>query len=152
MLQTEKWIVRRFRPEDAEELSKILSDPEVMQYIEPPFSLKKTRDFISENGLCEVPLVWALESTQTHHLMGHIIFHAYDPSHYEIGWVLDRRYWNRGIASEVTKALIQYAKEQKIPALIIECASGQDVTKHIAEKSGFTLIRRGEIYTYELWI
>lgn len=152
MIQTERLIIRRFQPEDAEDLEKILSDPDVMKYIEPPFSPKKTQDFILTNGLCDPPLVWALESTETRHVIGHVILHPYDSSRYEIGWILCHPCWNQGIASEVTKALIRWAKKRKIPALIIECAAGQRVTKHIAEKNGFKMINAGDICTYELLI
>ena len=39
-------LIRQFKLSDLDELYKVLSDPEVMQYIEPPYSLKQTRTFL----------------------------------------------------------------------------------------------------------
>ena len=146
---TPRFVIRGFRESDAEALYPILSDPEVMRYIEPPFTLAQTREFLETAALGERPLVWALEEFPSHQLIGQVIFHPYDETRYEIGWILARSRWHRGLAGEITDVLTEYAVRQKIPALVIECADGQTVTKHIAEKKGFRLIEQSEICVYE---
>ena len=110
---------------------------------------KKTKEFIKEAGLCEEPLVWALEEKKTDRVIGQIIFHKYDDKRYEIGWIINKAYWHLGIADEVTKALIDFANENDINGLIIECAGAQEITKHIAKKNGFNMISEGEILVFE---
>ena len=146
---TPRFVIRKFRESDAEELYGILSDPEVMCRIEPPYSFEQTRAFLEKAGLGEKPLVWALEEFPSHQLIGQVIFHPYDETRYEIGWILARSRWHKGLAGEITDVLTVYAVRQKIPALVIECADGQTVTKHIAERKGFRLIEQGEICVYE---
>ena len=146
---TPRFVIRKFRESDAEALYWILSDPEVMCRIEPPYSFEQTRAFLEKAGLGEKPLVWALEETSGGQLIGQIIFHPYDESRYEIGWILARAYWGRGIAEEATDELVRYAVRQGVSALVIECADEQAVTKHIAEKKGFFLTEQGEICVFQ---
>ena len=97
--------------EDAEALYKMYSDAEVMKYIEPVFDMDKTKWFIAKFGMCEKPLVYALELRETKEVIGHVISHPYDKNSCEIGWVLGRAWWGRGLADEVTKTLIEYYKD-----------------------------------------
>ena len=54
-------LIRQFKLSDLDELYKVLSDSEVMQYIEPPYSLEQTRIFLIDAGLCYTPLIFAAE-------------------------------------------------------------------------------------------
>ena len=136
-LFTKRCMIRNFRQEDEKDLYKVLSDAEVMKYIEPVFDMEKTTDFIKNAGLCEPPLVYAVEILETERVIGHLIFHSYEKSDYEIGWVINRNYWGMGIADELTKAIVEYSKEADIESLVIECDENQAASKNIALKNGF---------------
>ena len=49
--------IRRLRPSDAEALYRILSDQQVMRYLEPPYDRLQTEQFLREAGLAVQPLV-----------------------------------------------------------------------------------------------
>lgn len=136
-LFTKRCMIRNFRQEDGKDLYEVLSDAEVMKYIEPVFDMEKTTDFIKNAGLCEPPLVYAVEILETERVIGHLIFHSYEKSDYEIGWVINRNYWGMGIADELTKAIVEYSKEADIESLVIECDENQAASKNIALKNGF---------------
>lgn len=136
-LQTFRCIIRNLIPDDANDLYETLSDEKVMEYIEPAFDMEQVMEFIEDAGLCEPPLVYALEWKENGKVIGHVIFHPYEEDSYEIGWIINRGYWNMGIADEVTKKLIEYAKNFGINSCIIECDSEQEASKHIALKNGF---------------
>ena len=51
--------IRRLRPSDAEALYRILSDRQVMRYLEPPYDRLQTEQFLREAGLAEPPIVRA---------------------------------------------------------------------------------------------
>ena len=126
--------IRKMRPGDADALYRLLSDPAVMRYLEPPFDRAQTEAFLRRAGLAEPPLVYAAEENGV--FLGYVIYHAYDEQSVEIGWVLLPEYWGRGYASALTKRLIDQARqEQKI--VVIECAPAQAATKRIAIKKGF---------------
>lgn len=136
-LFTKRCKIRNFRPEDAKDLHEVLSDFEVMKHIEPIFDMEKTLDFIKNAGLCEPPLVYAVEFNETEKVIGHLIFHSYENCGYEIGWVISKKYWGIGIANELTKRIIEYSKTLDIKSLIIECDENQAASKNIALKNGF---------------
>lgn len=132
--------IRRFKKTDQEHLYQLLSDGEVMRYIEPPFSWEQTEAFLRQAGLSQPPLIYAVEDAEGG-FVGYVIYHDYEGDSREIGWVLKRDAWGKGYAQLLTEKLIAWAlAEHKTP--VIECVPEQQVTKHIAEKFGFTFIGR----------
>ena len=130
-----RYRMRTYRETDTEALYQILSDAETMRYIELPYSLEQTKAFLQEQ--MRLRKVYALTDMEDK-LLGQIIFHPYDTESYEIGWILSREYWNRGIATEVTGALIEHATPKGIRSFVIECHPDQKATMHIARKFCFS--------------
>lgn len=138
-LETARLRVRGFAPADGEALFAALSDPEVMEYLEAPFSLKDTQEFIKTRGLRDPPLVYALVEKSTQGVIGHLIFHPYGQGSYELGWVIRRDRWGLGYAQEVTEAVMEFARKEGVGELVIECSSKQRASRRLAEKNGFHL-------------
>ena len=136
-LITERCHIRNFSMEDVDDLYEVLSDKDVMIHIESAFDRERTKEFIQVAGMCEPPLVYAIVWKLTGKVIGHAIFHQYEESDYEIGWILNREYWGKGIADELTKELINYARYIGISSCIIECDTKQNASKKIALKNGF---------------
>ena len=149
-IETKRCRIRQFKQSDIDELYLILSNPKVMEYIEDPFTLENTKDFLNKNALSYPPRVFALEYKENKKLIGHIIFHKYDKDSYEIGFILSQDYWGCGIADEVTKLLIDYVKNKNIHSLIIECDKRQLATQKIATNNNFKLISSEDLLVYEL--
>ena len=55
--------IRKMQPGDTDVLYRLLSDPEVMRHLEPPFDREKTETFLHHAGLTEPPLVMPLKPT-----------------------------------------------------------------------------------------
>ena len=127
-------LIRRMKKSDLMPLYRLLSDEKVMELIEPVFDFEKTRTFLENVGLCDEPLIWAVEDDGA--FIGYAIYHDYDETSREVGWVLCPEHWGKGVATELTKELTQRAFADGKDA-VIECASAQEVTKHIALKLGF---------------
>ena len=134
-MEKDNIIIRKFQLSDLDELYHVLSDSEVMRYIEPPYSREQTENFLISAGLCEIPLVFAAEKDGQ--FIGYVIFHEYDPDSYELGWVLAKEFWGKGYASIITKNIIAKAAAMK-KDLVIECVPEQEKTKHLALSNGFT--------------
>ena len=66
---------RRMTEADLEPLHRLLSDPEVMRYLEPPFSREQTRAFLERAGLTPEPLILAVDDGG---FAGYVIWHPYD--------------------------------------------------------------------------
>ena len=102
--------IRRMRKDDGAALFRLLSDPEVMRYLELPYDRARTEAFLMQAGLCEAPLIYAVEEEGA--FLGYVIDHPYEEGSVEIGWVLFPEYWGKGIASALTDQLM---KELKLP-------------------------------------
>ena len=113
-------IIRRMKSSDADALYRLLSDPEVMRYLEPLYDRAQTVYAAEEDG----------------RFIGYVIYHPYDEESIEIGWVLFPAYWGRGYASALTDQLICRAKQEH-KSIVIECIPEQKATDRIAIKKGF---------------
>ena len=125
--------IRRMTDLDMEPLLELLSDPEVMRFLEPPYTRDQVSAFL-QKGLSEKPPIYAVEANGT--FIGYVIYHPYDEDSVEIGWVLLPEYWRKGYASRLTKQMIDKAVSEG-KTVVIECDPQQEVTKHIAQKFGF---------------
>lgn len=72
-LKTEKLTIRKMTTEDLFPLYHVLSDPEVMEYLEPPFSMEAAKQFLYKAGICETPLIWAVEDARKV-FIGYVIY------------------------------------------------------------------------------
>ncbi len=77
-------IIRKMRESDLMSLYEIISDPDVMKYIEEPYTFEKTEQFIRIAGLAESPLIYAVENDEGA-FAGYVIYHDYDENAMELG-------------------------------------------------------------------
>ena len=61
--------------QDFEPLKKLLSDPDVMRYLEPPYNEKQTAAFL-QAALSENPPVYTAELDGV--FIGYVIYHPYE--------------------------------------------------------------------------
>ncbi len=132
----DRFYVRKMTPADLEPLHALLSDPEVMKYLEPPFTRAQTEAFLETQGLAAEPRILAAEDPQ-HRFIGYVICHDYDETSKEIGWVLQKDVWGRHAASHLTKLLVSMAFHEGKDA-VIECVPEQLASRKIAEENGFS--------------
>lgn len=132
-------------------LYDLLSNPEVMKYLEPPYDVKKAEEFLLNYGLKDIPLVYSVLDDDDQ-FIGYVNFHEYDETGYEIGWVLKPEHWNKGYATKLTQKLIDRCIDLNKDA-IIECDREQIAAIKIATKYKFKYIGHEEgrdIYRLQL--
>ena len=134
--------LRTMRCGDLEELYALLSDAEVMRWLEPPFTREQAEQFLQQAGLSDPPLIYAAENAEGEFL-GYAIYHDYDDHSRELGWVLRQSAWRKGYAGEMTALLTVLARREGKDA-VIECAPGQTVSAHIARRHGFSYEGRAD--------
>ena len=133
-MNKDELIIRKIKDDDLDDMYRLLSDEQVMKYLEDPFSYEKTETFVKNNGLIDNPLIYAVDYQND--FIGYVIYHEYDNESMEIGWVLLPEYWNRKFASSLTEMLIDKSFSMN-KNVVIECSDDQDTTIRIAEKYGF---------------
>jgi ribosomal-protein-alanine N-acetyltransferase len=109
---------RSWKEEDLIPFAQLNADPEAMQFFpsllskeESDAAVARYQQEIDEKGAG----LWAVELKSMHEFIGFIGFHeatfesAFTPC-MEIGWRLDKKYWNQGLATEGALKCFEFAK------------------------------------------
>lgn len=137
-IRTNRLIVRNFECEDWQALHEYTSDVNVMKYIpEGVFTEEIAKDFVKKNmddKAKKFPVILADEGN----LIGHIVFHEYFGEHtYEIGWVFNPKFHNKGYASEAASAVLHFGfEEMGLHRIIATCQPQNIPSFRVMEKIG----------------
>ncbi|MED3942225.1 GNAT family protein [Priestia megaterium] len=137
-IETNRLLIRKFNYEDWQEVYAYTSDANVMKYIpEGIFSKDEAKKFVNENtkeNVKNFPVVLKDEKI----LIGHIVFFNYFGDHtYEIGWVFNALYHQKGYASEAAKAIVDYGfNTMKLHRIIATCPPENTSSYRVMEKIG----------------
>jgi RimJ/RimL family protein N-acetyltransferase len=137
-LKTERLMLRKFKEEDWQAVYEYTSNPEVMEYIpEGVFSEEAAKEFVrkhSRESAKYFPVLLKDENV----LIGHISFHKYFGGHtYEIGWVFNPKFYNKGFASEAAYAVLKYGFDDLgLHRIIATCQPENPPSYRVMEKIG----------------
>lgn len=137
-IKTKRLLIRDFEINDWHSVYEYTSDPQVMEYIpEGVFSEEDAKEFVNKNigdNAEKFPVILIDKNI----LIGHIIFHKYFGEHtYEIGWVFNPKYYNKGYASEAARAVLEYGfKELNLHRIIATCQPQNIPSYRVMEKIG----------------
>ena len=146
LLETEHLRVRAFEERDAAPLYAIHLDGEVEKwfpnerYADEAEALDAVRFFADCVNRQELPYVLAVELKETGELIGDTGINAADgkPEEVEIGYVISRECRGRGYATELVRAMSEFAAETfRIPVLYGRVVRGNDASARVLEKSGY---------------
>lgn len=137
-LITERLTIRKFEITDWKAVFEYTSDPFVMKYIpEEVFTEEDARTFVFKN-IGEHAEKFPVILTEENILIGHMVFHKYFGNHtFEIGWVFNPKYYNKGYATEAANALLKHGFETlKVHRIIATCQPENPPSYRIMEKIG----------------
>ncbi|MGF6494123.1 RimJ/RimL family protein N-acetyltransferase [Luteibacter sp. 621] len=124
-LQTERFVLREYRPEDFEAFAAHLADPESMTHLNLSDRKLAWRVFGSHAGLWLLGGAgwWAIERKDSGQLVGNVgAFYRDGSPMLELGWNTYRSFWGQGVAPEAATAVLAYAfdvrREARVHALI----------------------------------
>lgn len=114
-LETERLLLRIFRPSDLDAYAEICADPEVMRYIKDGRTLSREETWrhmavILGHWDLRGYGLWAVEERATGRLIGRI--GHWNPEGwpgFELGWMLARRFWGHGFATEGARSALRHA-------------------------------------------
>ena len=86
--------IREFEKSDLENLFGTLSDPDVMTYIEDPYTFEDTQALLEDVLSSEERSIHAVEDDEGNYI-GYVIFHPYEADSYELGWLLNKSEWGK---------------------------------------------------------
>jgi ribosomal-protein-alanine N-acetyltransferase len=114
LIKTEHLGLRFIRKEDIQFLKDLDTDPEVKKFFpEGALSIKEIKDFINDSiDACEnenLPC-FVIFQLETAGFVGEAYFGELDTGEAKVGYILHQEYWNRGYATEILEALIEWAR------------------------------------------
>ena len=144
-LWTERLVLRRYRPDDWEQLYKYFgTDPEMYKYSgwnpykTPEITKETIRRFI--DSYCdEHSYSWVIDVDDV--IVGTIGAYDYDGDRIEAGLSINPGWWGRGFASEALRKVLEYLTEnEEIPCVTAWCASDNIGSYKAMEKAGMQLV------------
>jgi RimJ/RimL family protein N-acetyltransferase len=146
-LQTARLLLRPWRAEDLNPYARMCADSDVMRYMPKTMtreeSSQQVSQFIShwqERGFG----LWAVEEKASGAFIGRIGLMVHDDwpegeHKTEVGWILDRPYWGRGLATEGALASVGYGFEELGLERIISITLPENaVSRRVMGKAGLT--------------
>ncbi|QBF81596.1 N-acetyltransferase [Shewanella maritima] len=117
-IETERLSIRLVTTLDSADLYKIYSDPEVMKYWScPPFTSESQATDLAQAGETNFhagqSLFLGIVDKESKELIGTLsVFNIrQDSQRAEVGYILSRKYWHKGLMSEAFSALLDYCFE-----------------------------------------
>ncbi|OOE12553.1 GNAT family N-acetyltransferase [Fictibacillus arsenicus] len=113
-IETEHLILRKITLDDAEGMYLYASDEEVTRYVtwDTHSSLSDTTHFIN-SFLPQYDAPWGIELKENGKFIGTVHFVWWQQQHNsaEIGYVLSKEYWGKGLITEAARAIISFGFE-----------------------------------------
>ena len=156
LIATERLVLRRFRPADAEPLAAYRSEPAVARYQswDAPFPLLRAETAVA-NFIASDPdkagwFQYAIERTADRLLIGDVAVHLHDNlKQAEIGFTLAQEHQKQGYAFEaVTAVLDRLFRVQGLHKVTGECDARNVASAGLLERLGFTREGRLRQQTY----
>jgi ribosomal-protein-alanine N-acetyltransferase len=146
-LQTARLVLRPFKRDDLDKISVLMANQDFMRFSTGSYSGEQTAAFLekivgwSESGISSL---FAMIFKQTGDLLGYCGF--YHPDGFddvEIGYRLDPKYWNQGLATEAARAVRDHGFQGwNFPRLISLIHPENVASRRVAEKNGMALERK----------
>ena len=153
LLRTERLVLRRLTPADADDLYALDADPEVVRYTNaglsaegPPSRADAVRMLESsiaryaEDGALAF---WAPEDRATGAFLGWFQFTPTDrPGEAEIGFRLVKAAWRRGLATEGARALVETGfRDLGVTRIVASALAANAASIRVMEKAGLRFAR-----------
>ena len=151
------YMFRTIKKSDAKDMFEYGKDPEVTKYLTwGPFSIldeakKSIKLIFLPRVKNQLPIGYAIVEKKTSKMIGTIDFHTRvkGVNGAEIGYVIHKDYWNKGIMTLALKKMIQVGFFHLNYDLIkIKHLASNKASQKVIQKAGFKLICE-EPYTYE---
>ncbi|WP_429155226.1 GNAT family N-acetyltransferase [Aeromonas media] len=155
VLLTPRLLLRPLGVQDSIDLFAIYGDPEVMRFVgEPPFPEFATvsQMLASVERLLAVgeSLEWGLVLRESGHLIGTCGLHSFETGlrQAELGCMLARSHWGRGLMFEALSAVMEYAGELGIRTLLADIEPDNLPSQRLFRRLDFVW-QQGTLYRLE---
>jgi ribosomal-protein-alanine N-acetyltransferase len=143
-LETDRLILRKMTPDDAEAMFAYASDPEVSRYTlwETHRSIEDSRaflDLVTQKYESGGEPDWGIVYKGDHRFVGACGLVDWEVEHarVEVGFVLSREYWGRGLMPEAVRAMLSFGFERmNLNRVEARCIAENAASARVMEKAG----------------
>jgi RimJ/RimL family protein N-acetyltransferase len=143
-LTTERFFLLQVLPEDQQFIFDGLSHPDIIPFYGVRYdsfeATKNQMEWYEKNYDEGKGIAWKIIDKITGKRIGVVAYYFHKPEHKkaEIGFWIFPRYWNKGITTEVLRAVVKYCHEKKdIHRLEAFVEEGNVASSRVLEKLGF---------------
>ena len=135
--ETDRFILRRYKEDDLQDLFEYLSNPKVVEF-EPykPMTMKEAKDNLKWRISNDEMIAVELKSMDK--MIGNVYLGKSDFDSLEIGFVFNERYWKKGYAKESCEKLIEMEFQKGIHRIYANCDPDNQNSWGLLERLGFT--------------
>lgn len=151
VIETERLLLRPLTANDANDVFEWVSDPVVNTYMSYNLytSVKDAETWISSIKGDNHVFAFVLKKENKVIGSGSICFQS-DSNAYELGYNLNKNYWNKGYTSEASLAMIQWAYEELgVRDFVANHANANVASAKILLKCGFKFSHYGQYSKYD---
>ncbi|MBO0995012.1 GNAT family N-acetyltransferase [Bacillus sp. SD088] len=146
VLETERLRLRKLKDTDVEDVFYYGSDVKVSRYVtwdrhQTITDTKQFLEFAKERYAENQVAPWGIEWKETGKIIGTIDFIWWKPKHRsaEIGYVLSRDFWGKGIMTEAAKEVIRFGfEEMDLMRIQARCLDENIGSSRVMEKAGMS--------------
>jgi RimJ/RimL family protein N-acetyltransferase len=162
-LETERLILREYRPQDFEAFAAFMADPDVVRYLHGEPMARADAWRLLAAGIGHWTLrgygTWAMERKSDGAFIGRVgLINPEGWPGLEVGWTLGKPYWRQGYATEAARASLRYAFLTQPVDRIISCIdAGNKPSQAVALKLGESkgppqdIVIGGKTFTADIW-
>ena len=162
-LQTERLILREYKPEDFDSFASFMADPDVVRYLHGTPMARPDAWRLLATGIGHWALrgygTWAVERKADGAFIGRVgMINPEGWPGLEVGWTLGKPYWGQGYATEAARASLRYAFLTQPVDRIISCIDpGNKASQAVALKLGESkgppqdIVIGGKTFTADIW-
>jgi RimJ/RimL family protein N-acetyltransferase len=143
VIETERLIMRSYKAADLEPYYEMMADPDITRYLFPGTPMSRLDAWRSIAGMAGHWILrghgqWALEEKETGEFVGRCgIIEPEGWPDKEVGWVLHKKAWGKGYATEAAKAAVEHGfNHLRLERIISLIQSGNTPSVAVAERIG----------------
>ena len=155
VIETERLRLRMLRDSDLDDLAALFADPDVMRYVgngQPSDRVEAEKALVSIIAHWEREGFgrWAIEEKQSKDFLGYGGLRSLFGTP-EVVYHFAKRYWGKGLATEMARASLRFGFNQKGFKRIVAIAKPQNQASiHVMEKIGMHFEQRTSYYDIEV--
>jgi RimJ/RimL family protein N-acetyltransferase len=155
-LESDRLYLRQFGWDDLDRMTEIFGNPEVMRYISSGANtraqLEERLSLMLEHHQKWGFGMWAVIEKASNVLLGRCgLKHLDNTPEIELGYALDKPYWNRGFATEASIACLRFGLEQVGLDRIVAIAQPANLaSQRVMQKVGMTFEKNAHYYNTDV--